>query len=47
VYGSPVEPPPEAVISQKPSDPPAPAAAPPANGWVARLRRAVARLLGD
>jgi hypothetical protein len=53
VYGSPVEPPPEAVISQKPSYPPPAAAAPPAprtagpaQGWVTRLKRAMARLIG-
>jgi hypothetical protein len=48
VYGSPVEPPPVAIISQKPSDPPR-ADVPPAggpSGWVARLRRALARLFG-
>jgi hypothetical protein len=48
VYGSPVEPPPEAVISQKPSDPPAapPATVLPARGWVSRLRATMARLFG-
>jgi len=48
VYGSPVEPPPAPIISQKPSYPPPPtvrpsATAPPARGWLARL---VARLRG-
>jgi hypothetical protein len=41
VYGSPVEPPPAPVISQKPSDPPPPpgpqAAARKPKGWLARL----------
>ena len=49
VYGSPVEPPPSPIISQKPSDPPppsrtAPTQAPPALGWLARL---IGRLRGD
>ena len=48
VYGSPVEPPPSPIISQKPSYPPPPtvrpsATAPAARGWLARL---VARLRG-
>ncbi|MGD0525244.1 MAG: hypothetical protein ABSE49_08880 [Polyangiaceae bacterium] len=42
VYGSPVEPPPSPIISQKPSDPPpssssSPAAAPPPRTWFARM----------
>jgi hypothetical protein len=51
VYGSPVEPPPSPIISQKPSDPPpssdepSPSVEPPApQGWFARL---VAKLRGD
>jgi hypothetical protein len=47
VYGSPVEPPPVPIISQKPSDPPAGSAQPSSiSSWVGRVRRAVSRLFG-
>jgi hypothetical protein len=50
VYGSPVEPPPSPIISQKPSDPPPSSSrtdrtnAPPARGWFARM---IERLKGS
>jgi hypothetical protein len=49
VYGSPVEPPPVPIISQKPSDPPAARSPPPPpqpTPWLTRLRRTVSRFLG-